>query len=167
VPTARDPSREWRGWQTTADEFARIVRDAAGKAEDDGRGGRKLFIIARDERLASILNFYLPPNLPVRRPTPGHPLVHVVESALIENAYHTWPRYDARHDGRSRFAGCAALFVTDNTRRDDPPPHITRAFASCRTAALFDVHSDGEPLRRIRVFACFNYTGMPGLPNAP
>lgn len=161
LPLAGDPSCEWRGWQTTAAETDHIVREAAEHAEDDGKGGKKLFLIARDSRLASILNFYLPRNLPVRWPTINHPLVHVVESPLIENAYHTWPRYDYAREGRSHFAGCTALYITDDSRSADPPMNITRAFRSFQPVALFDVLHSGEPLRRVKVFACYNYSGIP------
>jgi len=158
LPLATDPSREWRGWRTTAQELERIITEASGKAGED-KDGRKLFLIAPDARLASVLNFYLPRTLPVRWPTPAHPLVHVAESALIENAYHTWPRYDALSAGRSHFAGCAALYITD--AEGDPPMNVARAFKSFRPVALFDVQHEGEPLRRIRVFACYSYTGLP------
>ena len=158
---AGDPSSEWRGWRDLTTEIHRIVIESAAQAADDGKGGRKLFLIARDERLASILNFYLPRTLPVRWPTAHHPLVHVVESGLIENPYHTWPRYDAVRNGRNAFAGCAALYITDDNSRDDPPRNILRAFRSFRPVALFDVLADADPLRRIRVFACYDYTGLP------
>lgn len=161
LPLASDPSREWRGWQSTAEELTRIIEEAALKAEDDGRGGKKLFLIARDERLASILNFYLPRLLPVRWPTPGHPLVHTVESPIIENAYHTWPRYDFVKEGRSRFVGCTALYITDEPGGGDPPVNVIRAFRSFRPVAFFDVAHFGQPLRRLRIFACINYSGIP------
>jgi hypothetical protein len=51
--------------------------------------------------------------------------------------------------------------VTDDTRRDDPPGNIVRAFRSFQPAAVFDVIEDGTSLRRIRVFACFDYAGLP------
>jgi hypothetical protein len=159
LPLASDPSREWRGWRTTAEELERVITEASHKAGEDGKGGRKLFLIAADARLASVLNFYLPRGVPVRWPTPAHPIVHTVESALIENAYHTWPRYDAVREGRSHFAGCSALYITDGGA--DPPPNIVRAFRSYRPVAVFDVIHEGERLRRIRVFACYTYTGLP------
>lgn len=159
LPLASDPSREWRGWRTTAEELERVIIEASAGAEDDGKGGKKLFLIARDARLAAVLNFQLPRTLPVRWPTAGHPLVHVVESALMENAFHTWPRYDAVSAGRSYFAGCAALYITDAA--GDPPSQIVRAFRSFRPVAFYDVLHEGELLRRIRVFACYHYTGLP------
>jgi hypothetical protein len=159
LPVSGDPSREWRGWRTTAEELERIVHEASAGAETDAKGGRKLFLIARDARLAAVLNFQLPRSLPVRWPTVSHPLVHVVESALIENVFHTWPRYDGVSAGRSYFAGCTALYITDAA--GDPPANITRAFRSFRPIAFFDVQHGDEPLRRIRVFACYHYTGLP------
>lgn len=161
LPLAGDPSREWRGWRSSTNELVRIINEASSLAEKDSKGGRKLFLIAGSERLASVLNFYLPRNLPVRWPTAAHPLVHTAESPLIDNIYHTWPRYDAVRDGRSHYAGCAALYITDDAAAENPPPAITRAFRSFRTAALFDVIHQGDPLRRIKVFACFNYSGIP------
>ena len=64
-------------------------------------------------------------------------------------------------DGRSRFAGCAALYITDDPQAKDPPLNITRAFRSFHPAAFFDVLHNGEPLRRVKVFACFHYAGLP------
>ncbi len=160
-PLRSDPSVEWRGWRSTTGELTRIIQEAASKAGEDAQGGKRLFLIARDERLASILNFYFPQDLPVRWPTPAHPLVYVAESAIIENAYHTWPRYDSVSSGRSHFVDCTALYITDDLSADDPPLNITRAFRSFRPAALFDVVSAGETVRRIRVFACFDYSGIP------
>ena len=161
LPLSSDPSREWRGWRITAAEVTHVIEEASLKAEEDGKGGKKLFLIARDERLASILNFYLSRKLPVRWPTAGHPFVHTVESPLIENPYHTWPRYDAVNAGRSQFAGCAALYITDDDSGMDPPQNIVRAFRSFRPVAFFDVKQEGEEIRRIRVFGCFSYTGIP------
>jgi hypothetical protein len=84
-----------------------------------------------------------------------------VESPLIENAYHTWPRYDAVNGGHSLFGNCAALYITDDSSGSDPPMNVIRAFRSFRPVAFFDVNCAGEVVRRIRVFACFNYTGIP------
>jgi hypothetical protein len=161
LSVAAGPSREWRGWRTASTELTRVIHEAAATAEQDAKGGRKLFLIAESQRLASILNFYLSRQLPVRWPTPGHPLVHTVESALIENIYHTWPRYDYVREGRSRFAGCTALYITDSPGDSDPPPNVTRAFRTVRPLALFDIMTDGQSLRRVRVFACYQYGGIP------
>jgi len=98
--------------------------------------------------------------LPVRRPGETYPLVHVPESPVPESAYHFWPRYDAVSGGRSYFAGCTALYITDDDRRD-PPDRIVRAFGSWRVLSVFDVTSRGQMLRRVRVFACYGYAGIP------
>lgn len=160
VSPVREASRAWRGWETLSAEVARTVEAAGPQAELDARGGRRLFLIARDERLASVLNFRLPEGLPVRRPGGAYPLVHVPESPVPESAYHFWPRYDAVSGGRSYFAGCTALYITDDDRRD-PPDRIVRAFGSWRVLSVFDVTSRGQKLRRVRVFACYGYSGIP------
>ncbi len=155
-----DPSRDWRGWDAIAREVTRITMGASRQSGSDNKGASRLFLIARDERLTSVLNFLLPRQLPVRWPSVEYPLVHCLESGLIENVYHTWPRYDAWPGGRNAFAGCTALYISDDERAD-PPPNISRAFESWSVVALFDVSWHGLPLRRVRVFACFSYRGLP------
>jgi 4-amino-4-deoxy-L-arabinose transferase-like glycosyltransferase len=160
VLPSHEPSLQWRAWQTTTSEAARIIEAALPQAEPDSRGSRRLFLIANTPEFASILNFHLPDSLPIRRPSPAHPLVHPIASAIPDSSYHFWPRYDSITGGRSFFAGCTALFFTDS-QQGEPPPEISRAFTSWRTLAVFDTTSSQLPLRRTTVFACYGYTGIP------
>jgi 4-amino-4-deoxy-L-arabinose transferase-like glycosyltransferase len=160
IPPSREPSRSWRAWQTTTSEASRIIAAALPQAELDSRGSRRLFLIADSPDLASILSLHLPRDLPVRRPTPSHPLVHPIAAPIPESSYHFWPRYDSITSGRSFFAGCTALFFTESTQ-SEPPPEISRAFTSWRTLAVFDTNASQLPIRRTTVFACYGYTGIP------
>lgn len=147
-----DHSRNWRGWRTTAVEAAEIIRSAAPQAE----GG--LFVIAQDERLASVLNFHLPQDLPVIRTTPRQPLVMTASSPVPESDYHFWPGYSGLVEGKSAFLGRTALYFTSSSA-EAPPFRLRRTFRDCQPLTIFDVVQRGLPLRRIKVFACHEYRG--------
>ncbi len=87
--TPEDPSARLRGWQTTAQQLAK-VRD---KYEADH--GKPVFLIADNYGTAASLGFYLPDP---RREGPGHPPVYVAESAYPGNQFYFWPRYDGMVD---------------------------------------------------------------------
>lgn len=156
VPYEHDPSRHRRGWRTTAREVAAAAREALPQAPEG------LFLIARDGRLASVLNFYLPPDLPVLRPSPEYPLVHALENPAPQNAWHFWPRYDAAfaRGGVRPFLGKSALFITDK-ETGDAPRRVRLAFRSVEPVAVFDVLERGLRVRRVKVFACRDYRGLP------
>ncbi|MES2705077.1 MAG: glycosyltransferase family 39 protein [Verrucomicrobiota bacterium] len=150
VTYRHDKSRNWRGWRTLAAEAAEVIRSAAPQAP----GG--LFVIAQDERLASVLNFHLPPDLPVLRPTPRHPLVMALSCPVPESDYHFWPGYLGTAEGKSAFMGRTALYFTTSTA-DNPPRRLRAAFRDIQPLTVFDVMQRGLPLRRIKVFACHEY----------
>jgi len=145
-----DRSRDWRGWRTTTQEAATIITETAPQAE----GG--LFLIAEDERLASILNFYLPPNLPVLRPTVRHPTVQIIASPVPESDYHFWPGYDSSSQGHSAYQGRTALYFT-SSRAIEAPARLRESFREVTPLTLFDTMQRGLPLRRIKVFVCRSY----------
>ncbi len=146
----RDRSRDWRGWRTTAREAATLITEAAPQAP----GG--LFLLAEDERLASILNFHLPASLPILRPTPRHPAVQIPASPVPESDYHFWPSYNSSADGRSAFQGRTALYFTTSDAAQ-PPPSLLRSFRLITPLSVFDTLQRGLPLRRLKVFACLDY----------
>lgn len=147
---ARDRSRDWRGWKSTAGEAITVVTETAAQAP----GG--LFLLAEDERLASILNFYLPSSLPVLRPTVHHPLVQIPESPVPESDYHFWPGYSSTAGGRSAYHGRTALYFTTSAR-SRVPDRLAASFQEVHPLSIFDTMQRGLPLRRIRVFVCYGF----------
>ncbi len=146
----RDPSRHWRAWSTTAREAATLISEALPQAP----GG--LFLLAEDQRLASILNFHLPPTLSVLRPTVRHPTVQIPASPVPESDYHFWPSYAATSGGKSAYHGRTALYFTTSPALH-PPPRLRTTFRDIRPLTLFDTMQLGLPLRRLKVFACYDY----------
>lgn len=147
---SRDRSRDWRGWLPACREATAIIRETAPQAP----GG--LFLIASDENLASILNFHLPADLPVLRPTVRHPLVQIPASPVPESDYHFWPGYSSTSAGRSAYQGRTALYFTTSDRMD-PPPGLVESFQEIQPLTLFDTMQRGLPLRRLKVFVCHGY----------
>ena len=150
----RDRSRDWRGWRTTAREAATLIAEAAPQAPSG------LFLLAEDERLASILNFHLPQTLPIFRPTPRHPAVQIPQSPVPESDYHFWPSYSATADGRSAYQGRTALYFTTSDAAQ-PPLRLRQSFREITPLSVFDTLHRGLPLRRIKVFACLGYLPPP------
>ena len=152
----RDHSRTWRAWSTTAREAADVIAEALPQAP----GG--LFILAEDERLASILNFHLPASLPVLRPTVRHPTVQIPASAVPESDYHFWPGYASTSGGKNAYAGRTALYFTTSSAIN-PPPRLRTTFRDIGPLTIFDTMQFGLPLRRVKVFVCHGY--QPEYPN--
>lgn len=151
IPYAKDASRRWRGWRATAAEVERVVRAAAEHT------GREVLLIARDERLAAVLDFYLPADLPALVPSPAYPRVHTLPSPVPDNDAFFRPRFDDAEAVRTgAFAGAAALYFTDSAAAVPPEPLRSR-FASVTPVAVWDVLQGGLPLRRIRAFACHEF----------
>lgn len=146
----RDRSREWRGWSLTSKEAAAIILEAAPQAP----GG--LFLLAEDERLASILNFHLPSSLPLLRPTVRHPTVQIPASPVPESDYHFWPGYASDTHKRSAYEGRTALYFTTSAAAD-APPRLRNSFGDIRALTIFDTMQRGLPLRRLKVFVCYGY----------
>ncbi len=147
---ARDRSRDWRGWRTTAAEASAIITQTAPQAPEG------LFLLAEDERLASVLNFHLPGSLPILRPTNRHPLVQIPASPVPESDYHFWPAYDSSADGRSAYEGRTALYFT-TSHAAEAPPRLRATFREVSPLTIFDVMQSGLPIRRIKVFSCTGF----------
>lgn len=158
-------------------EAPAAVRLALSAGEQ--RHGERLFLIAQDAPLASLLTFHLHDIPPAQ---PGHPVVYVVESPFAASQFALWPRYDAfvgparqpapgpepsvpaanagdpftEQEGRNLFLGRSALYISREAP-DDLPQAIRSAFGS--VTPLFEFpHPDGTALR---VYLCEDYQTMP------
>jgi 4-amino-4-deoxy-L-arabinose transferase-like glycosyltransferase len=157
IPHARDPLSRMRGWRETAlaaEGFVRAHVEATG---------REPFLIAQRYQLAASLSHYLAADLPVLRPTPAHPRVHVAESPVIRNQFSFWPRYDERDpeaEPASAFLGRDALFLSDGERDGSAPAEIRHAFARVEPTAVIEIRRLGLPLRKLKIFTCSGYQGL-------
>jgi len=129
--------------------------------------GKPVFLIGNNDRVASIVSFYLPEK---RVEGPGHPPVYIPESQMIESQFSYWPRYDeffavakdAPHpdayytleEGVNPFMGRTALFVSDEVSAELPTA-ILNSFERIEPVPL---NSDTLPV--IRVFVCYNYRSL-------
>jgi 4-amino-4-deoxy-L-arabinose transferase-like glycosyltransferase len=165
-----DPSGRLRGWQTGAAAIQQFRRQFEQKA------GHPVFLIGNKYQTSSSLSFYMTDH---RVEGPGHPPVYIPESQDIENEFSFWPRYDefvtppagaapadsyyTEEQGVNPFEGRDALFITDESRTgaERPPSAIQRGFERVELVQLFRIERRGEPLRDLRVFACYNYRPLP------
>jgi hypothetical protein len=161
-----DPSNRLRGWQTSAATIQQY------RQEFERQTGKPVFLIGNKYQTAASLSFYMTDH---RVEGPGHPAVYIPESQNIENEFSFWPRYDefdtppagaVREDtyyteeqGVNLFEGRNALFITDGAEKgsERPPSAIERGFERVELIRLFRIERRGEPLRDLRVFACYNY----------
>lgn len=167
-PYRLDPAARLRGWRATAATVGR-VRDRF-----EAERGEKVFLIGNRYGLAAALTFYLPER---RVEFPGHPPVYIPESQNIENQFSFWPRYDefvererlpaaardeyyTEEQGVNLFVGRTALYVTDR-EQEKPPSSLKSGFDRSELIALIELRRRGEPLREVRVFACYDYRGLP------
>ena len=150
ITYSRDRTRDWRGWSLTAKEATIIIQEVLPQAA----GG--LFLLAEDERLASILNYHLPPSLNVMRPTVRHPTVQIPSSPVPESDYHFWPGYASTSQKRSAYEGRTALYFTTSSAAD-APASLRTSFNDVRPLTIFDTLQRGLPLRRLKVFICYAY----------
>jgi hypothetical protein len=151
----RDPSGAQRGWRQTGRLVADMLVDTQLKSPAEGR----YFVIASHWRLAAALNHALPSNAPCLWPSPAHPRVYpLLDPSDWSHPFAHLPRYDARlADGQSAFQGKDALFVTDDPRRTSPPPAMRAAFARTELLTVAQVVHAGQPVREIKIFACYGY----------
>jgi len=165
-PYARDRSAELRGWRTSAAAVQEF------RHEFEQQTGQPVFLIGNKYQTSALLSFYMTDH---RVEGPGHPPVYIPESQNIEDEFSFWPRYDefvtppagtVRQDsyyteeqGVNLFEGRNALFITDESRTgaERPPTAIERGFDRVELVRLFRIERRGEPLRDLRVFACYNY----------
>ena len=150
------------------------------RTEEERQLGAPVFLIANRYQLAAELDFYLADK---RRAAPADPAVYMPESQSIDTQFSFWPRYDqipaanvpprqpgakaprnAEEEFRglepSPFVGRSALFVTDEDKLRNLPGTVEDGFEQCALVAQYEVRRHGQPLRTLRVYACFNYKGL-------
>jgi hypothetical protein len=165
-PCSADPSSRLRGWQSGAVAIQQF------RHEFEQQTGKPVFLIGNKYQTAASLSFYMTDH---RAEGPGHPPVYIPESQNIENEFSFWPRYDefvtppagavrpdtyyTEEQGVNLFEGRNALYVTDESKTgsERPPSAIERGFERVELVRLFRIERRGQPLRDLRVFACYNY----------
>ncbi len=169
LDNASDFSARLRGWKASAAAISEIVSNAAEEF-DDG-----VFLLSNRYQTAAALGYYLDDDLRLIRPDPDYPRVHTLESQSLENQFSFWPRYEKiesremRDSGLgdgdkflvedSAFLGKNAIYITDFQKRMGPPLVIQETFSDWRSIAVIDILRRGEFVRRLKIFACYNYTG--------
>ena len=164
----RDPADRLRGWRPLAEAVNRV------RVDFEKRTGTPVFLIADERDRASELAFYLPDR---RVEGPGHPPVYIPESQDMVNQFSFWPRYDefvplppsavrdpneiyTEEQGVNLFVGRTALYLQLGDK-GGPPPSITGGFDHTHEIATIEVRSAGRLLRRLHVYACYDYRTMP------
>lgn len=167
LPYRLDPSTRLRGWRTTAEQVENF------RKKFEAETGKPVFLIGSSYQMAASLSFYMKEK---RVEGPGHPPVYIVESQNIENEFSLWPRYDefvalkpgekpvdeyfSQEQGTNPFLGRNALYITDRAE-EKPATGVKRGFEHTEMIALYDIQRRGQPLRQIRIFACYNYRSLP------
>ncbi|HEY1770011.1 MAG TPA: glycosyltransferase family 39 protein [Chthoniobacterales bacterium] len=163
-----DPVDRLRGWQATADAVAEVRRDF------ETRTGQKVFLIADERDRAAELAFYLPNE---RVEGPGRPPVYIPESQDMVNEFSFWPRYDefvplppnavrdpndvyTEEQGVNLFVGRTALYFQEGAKTR-PPRSIFGGFTRVEPLSTIEVRAGGRLLRKLRVWACYNYRTLP------
>ncbi|MGK0190574.1 MAG: hypothetical protein ACI9R3_006403 [Verrucomicrobiales bacterium] len=170
-PYQRDPSYRLRGWEETAEAVEDITQSMLTDNKKKKRKDR-VFLIANRWQVAAELSFYMQDDLEVIRPNQDYPLVHTIQSALPEHQFSFWPRYDGIDIAKpevaggdrvagSAFLGQTALYITDDSDRQNPPKSIQSTFEKFHLIRIMDVLRGGNQLRRVKIFACYNYKHPP------
>ena len=157
-PYERDPHWRLRGWKTLASQLDQEIRSFSAEVGDP------VFLITNRYQMAAPASFYLPGDLPLIRPDRRHPVVHMRgEPGKVYNQFSFWPSYfePRMADGSQPYKGQSALYFTDETRRQSPPPEIKEAFEEVEVWTWFTATRHGLPVRSWKVFACRNYLGAP------
>jgi hypothetical protein len=155
----RDPSGRLCAWKKTAQLVQDILLDTQMRSPRDGR----YFVVTSNWQLAAALNRALPPDAPLHWPSPAHPRVQPIQSATNwSHPFAFLPRYDARSlltDGRSinPYAGKDAIYISDSLSTRKPPPDISNHFASTELLTITSVIHAGQPVRHLKIFACYDY----------
>ncbi len=154
--------QEGHGWRAAALEMGRAFLEKSKEGQDD------LFLVAEDEKLASVLGYHLRDALVAPA---GHPTVYVRESQDISNQFALWPTYaDFTETGRvvdeyfteqqaeNPFLGRSALYMT-HERDDELPQSIRGAFDS---VVLFrELPGAGVDTRPLYIYLCLVYQTLP------
>jgi hypothetical protein len=146
-----DPSSTLEGWSKGMEVVDAVIASTRTTVQEPW------FIIARSWPLAVELNAYLPGDVPLLAPSSEYPRAHALLHIERDQPLALLPRYDARHNGSYPFAKQHALYVSDDTEADRPPPEIRRAFARWETLSVVRVMHGGHPVRTLKIFACHGY----------
>ncbi len=139
-----DPSARIRGWRTAAEAVETL------RQKFEAEHGQPVFLIANKYGTAAGLAFYLQDK---RREAPGHPPVYCPMSAVPENQFYFWPRYDA------------LVSYADQAR--DLLPALDSAPRLALTSALSTLETPGTPeqeTERRRQFLIALKAAAPQLP---
>ena len=117
-----DPSARVRGWRTAAESIEAL------RKKFETEHGQPVFLIANKYGTAASLAFYFQDK---RREAPGHPPVYCPMSAVPENQFYFWPRYDA------------LVSYADQAR--DLLPSLETAARTALTSALSTLETPGTP----------------------
>ena len=165
LANADDPSTRLRGWKSTANYCAEVVR-----AQDQA-----VFLIANRYQTAAALDHYLPDGLDIIRPTLAHPRVHTPESTAPEHQFWFWPGYsqieevaqvpagdggDTIREEFSPFIGQDALYFSDDMKRKSPDERLKNSFREWELIMVVDIMRRGHFLRQMRIFHCKQYQGL-------
>ncbi len=129
-----------------------------------------------------------PPNLISTLPTDappgaGHPPVYLPESQNLETQFSFWPGYDqvvapssaastrrepaaqrrrksSAASAPARSSGAARFTSPTTTATATCPDAVERGFEECALVAQYEIQRHGQPLRHVRIYACFNYRGL-------
>lgn len=162
----RDPSGRLRGWESAAVEVERLR-----KAVEE-EWGEELFLVSNSWQNAATLAFHFDDK---RQEGPRHPPIYFRESPLMENQFSFWPRYDGYIESEepppgapvlreqtawNPFIGRNALFITSSDGQR-PAFQIRESFVDWIPLADVKVKRRGLPVRRLRIFVCYDYQGLP------
>ncbi len=150
-------ARPGLGWEESAEAVGVVVRQDAAS---EGSGG--MLVIAATPGEAALLDFYLADDLPIHRPDPRAPRIHVVESAGLESLYDLWPDYSHAGEGEhSPFLHRTALYVTSEEDVEALPANLRDAFKSHELAALLEIKRRDHLLHRWYFYHFYHYQGLP------
>lgn len=158
-------TREGKAWQA----IAGALRDLESQKTDGVSGG--LFFIAENEKLASVLGYYLRSYF---MPPAGHPTVYVQESQAMGNQYALWPSYDDfvetdkvvdeyfkdEQHGENLFVGRSALYI-GHERAEDLPQSIRGAFQSVQEISKVTIPGNPLVTEPLYIYLCLNYQTLP------
>jgi len=172
-----DPSSQQRGWH----ELAKMVDEVQRSAAND-LGGEVPFLIADHQDAAPLIDFYLRAiekrrskeqggtELPDEKFTNNIARVQVPATEMPTSSLIGWRGYGAPfaslgdHTPDSRetptnFEGRHALYIA--LGQEPVPRVITDAFARVEQALAAGQIRGGSRLRDIRIYACYDYRGLP------
>jgi hypothetical protein len=154
--------QEGRGWRAAALEMGRAFLEKSKQGQDD------LFLIAEDEKMASVLGYHLRDALVAPA---GHPTVYVRESQDVSNQFALWPTYGdftetdrvvdeyfTEQQAENPFLGRSALYIT-HERDPELPQSIRGAFDS---VVLFrELPGTTADTRPLYIYLCLIYQTLP------